>query len=178
MTFNMFMNSLCNEGKIEETFSQLAVMAAQQITPSSVTINILLRCICKYSSAEEGKQLLEESWKFGWEVNVVDFNAVMSAFSTAGNWAVVPLLLVRMVKMGVKPDERSFNIMIFCLCREGKIQKARRILENGGFKANTVSYNTLLMGFVPLVMWQQPKSWWIGWWKKTWSKIWPRGLSR
>ena len=77
----------------------------------------------------------------------------MSAFSAASNRAVVLLLLVRMVKMGVKPNERSFNILIFCLCREGKIQKARRILENGGFKANTVSYNTLLLGFVPPVMW-------------------------
>ena len=147
VTFNIFMNSLCNAGKIEEAFSQLAVMAAQRITPSSVTVNILLRCICRYSGAEEGKKLLEESWKFGWEVNAVDFNAVMSAFSAAGNWAVAPLLLVRMVKMGVKPDERSFNILIFCLCREGKIQKARRILENGGFKANTVSYNTVIAGF-------------------------------
>ena len=154
----MFMNSFCNEGKIEETFSQLVVMAAQRITPSSVTINILLCCTCMYSSAKEGKKRLEESWKFGWEVNVVDFNAVMSTFSTAGNWAVASLLLVRMVKMGVKLDERSFNILIFCLCREGKIQKARRILENGGFKANTVSYNTLLLCFVPPVMWQQPKS--------------------
>ena len=147
MTFNIFMNSLCKEGKIEETFSQLAIMAAQRITPSSMTVNILLRHICRYSGAEEGKKLLEESYKFGWEVNAIDFNAVMSTFSAAGNWAVGSLLLVRMVKMGVNPDERSFNILIFCLSREGKIKKARRILENGGFKANIVSYNTVIAGF-------------------------------
>ena len=99
-----------------------------------MTVNILLRRICRYSGAEEGKKLLEESLKFGWEVNVVDFNVVTSAFSAASNWAVASLLLVRMVKMGLKLDERSFNILIFCLCREGKIQKARRILENGGLR--------------------------------------------
>ncbi|CAA7398975.1 unnamed protein product [Spirodela intermedia] len=148
VSYNTFMDGLCKAGRAEEAFKQLGAMAANGLCPSAVTINILLCCLCRDSNPHEAKRLLEASSQLGWEVTAVNYNTVMSAFCEIREWAAVAELLVAMVKKGVAPDARTCNIVIYSLCRGGKLRKARRIMENGGFTPNAVTYNTLIDGFL------------------------------
>ncbi|CAA6662571.1 unnamed protein product [Spirodela intermedia] len=138
VSYNTFMDGLCKAGRAEEAFKQLGAMAANGLCPSAVTINILLCCLCRDSNPHEAKRLLEASSQLGWEVTAVNYNTVMSAFCEIREWAAVVELLVAMVKKGVVPDARTCNIL----------RKARRIMENGGFTPNAVTYNTLIDGFL------------------------------
>lgn len=56
-------------------------------------------------------------------------------------------LLTDMIKKGIEPNTRTFNILIRSLCVGGKSSLAKSLIHSLGFAANVVTYNILLHWF-------------------------------
>ncbi|KAF8657716.1 hypothetical protein HU200_059873 [Digitaria exilis] len=52
-----------------------------------------------------------------------------------------------MIKKGIVPNTRTFNIFIHSLCIRGKLSVAKNMVYNQVFPANVVTYNTLIHWF-------------------------------
>jgi pentatricopeptide repeat protein len=55
-----------------------------------------------------------------------------------------------MARAGVRPDARTFNILVAALCRGEDAERAQGFLEEleeQGFEPDVVTYNTLLAGY-------------------------------
>ncbi|CAM0957507.1 unnamed protein product [Alopecurus aequalis] len=147
VTYNTFMNGLCKKGMAKEALEQLDVMLGQGLDPTDFTLSILLDCLCHDSRISDAIYLLERSISLKWYAGVVAYNTVMSRLCGAGHWMVVLKLLTDMIKKGIMPTTRTFNIFIHSLCSERNFSLAKRLLRNQGFAANVVTYNTLIYWF-------------------------------
>ena len=147
VTYNTFMNGHCKKGMAKEALEQLDVMLGEGLDPTDFTLSILLNCLCHDSRISDAIYLLERSTSLKWNAGVVAYNTVMSRLSGAGHWMVALKLLTDMIKKGIMPNTRTFNIFIRSLCFARKFDLAKRLVLNKRFVANVVTYNTLIYWF-------------------------------
>jgi pentatricopeptide repeat protein len=148
VTYNTFMNGLCKKGMAKEALEQLDVMLGQGLDPTDFTLSILLNCLCHDSRISDAIYLLERSTSLKWYAGVVAYNTVMSRLCGAGHWMGVLKLLTDMIKKGIMPNTRTFNIFIRSLCFGQEFDLVKNLIHNQGFAAtaNVVTYNTLIHG--------------------------------
>ncbi|KAL5208064.1 hypothetical protein ABZP36_032499 [Zizania latifolia] len=147
ITYNTYMNGLCKKGKAKEALKQLDVMLDEGLDPTAFTLCILLNCLCHDSRLSDAMYLLERSKELKWYAGVVAYNTVMNRLCEMGNWVDVLKLLTDMIKKGIDPNTRTFNIFIHSLCVGGKSSLALNLVHSQGFAANVVTYNTLIHWF-------------------------------
>ncbi|XP_051213875.1 uncharacterized protein [Lolium perenne] len=146
VTYNTFMNGLCKKGMAKEALDLLDVMLGEGLDPTDFTLSILLNCLCHDSRISEALYLLERSTSLRWYAGVVAYNTVMSRLCGAGHWMGVLKLLTDMIKKGIMPNTRSFNIFIRSLFFGRQFRLVKSLIRNQGFAAtaNVVTYNTLI----------------------------------
>ncbi|PKA49911.1 Pentatricopeptide repeat-containing protein [Apostasia shenzhenica] len=144
ITYSIYMNGLCKWRKADEAFRQLDFMLASGLVPNSVTLNILLDCLCSSSLALEAKGLLEKSFELEWDVDVFNYNTVMRTLCNDGRYWAVLKLFSDMLKKNVAANAWTLSIVVHSLCKAGKLQKAKCILDGEGLEANAVAYATLI----------------------------------
>jgi pentatricopeptide repeat protein len=149
VTYNTFMNGLCKKGMAKEALEQLDVMLGEGLDPTDFTLSILLNCLCHDSRISDAIYLLERSTSLKWYAGVVAYNTVMSRLCGAGYWMGVLKLLTDMIKKGIMPNTRSFNIFFRSLCFGRKFRLVKNLIRNQAFAAtaNVVTYNTLIYLF-------------------------------
>uniref|UniRef100_A0ACD5U7L1 Uncharacterized protein n=1 Tax=Avena sativa TaxID=4498 RepID=A0ACD5U7L1_AVESA len=147
VTYNTFMNGLCKKGMAKEALELLDVMLDEGLDPTDFTLSILLNCLCHDSRILDAICLLERSTSLKWYAGAVAYNTVMSRLCGEGYWINVLKLLTGMIKKGIMPNTRSFNIFIRSLCVGRKFDLAKSLVCNQGFAANVVAYNILISWF-------------------------------
>ncbi|TVU33194.1 hypothetical protein EJB05_24982, partial [Eragrostis curvula] len=147
VTYNTYMDGLCKKGMAKEALQQLDVMLGEGLHPTAFTLSIILNCLCHNSMVSEAIALLDRSMELNWCAGVVTYNTVMSRLCDLGRWRSVLKLLTDMIKKGINPNTRTFNILIHSLCIGGKSSIAKSLVCNQGFAANVVTYNTLIHWF-------------------------------
>uniref|UniRef100_A0A453JL00 Pentatricopeptide repeat-containing protein n=1 Tax=Aegilops tauschii subsp. strangulata TaxID=200361 RepID=A0A453JL00_AEGTS len=138
------MDGLCKKGRANEALKQWDVMEGHGLEPTDFTFSILLNCLCHASRIAYAIHLLEWSASSKCHAGAVAYNTVMSRLCEMGRWKRVLKLLTDMIKRGVTPNTRAFNIVIRALCSGGKLSIARGVVRNPGVSANVVTYNTLI----------------------------------
>ncbi|KAG9457932.1 hypothetical protein H6P81_002440 [Aristolochia fimbriata] len=147
ISYNIYMNGLCKVGRVMDAFGLLEVMKKDGLSPTSFTVNILLDCLCQASMVDEAKNLLGQSSWLKWEVDTVSYNTLMSRYSSTRDWKAVLKLFAAMLKKGLEPNSRTYNIVINCLCIAGELMYAKSLICKGWFRADLVTYNILIDAF-------------------------------
>uniref|UniRef100_A0A0D9VFH6 Pentacotripeptide-repeat region of PRORP domain-containing protein n=1 Tax=Leersia perrieri TaxID=77586 RepID=A0A0D9VFH6_9ORYZ len=147
VTYNIYMNGLCRKGKAKEALEQLDVMLGEGLDPTAYTLSILLNCLCHDSRLLDAIYLLQRSTELKWYAGVVAYNTVMSRLCEMGKWMAILKLLTDMIKKGIEPNTRTFNILIRSLCVGRKSSLAKSLIHSQGFPANVVTYNILIHWF-------------------------------
>ncbi|XP_062224603.1 pentatricopeptide repeat-containing protein At1g09900-like, partial [Phragmites australis] len=147
VTYNTYMNGLCKKGMTKEALQQLDVILSEGLDPTAYTLSIILNCLCHNSMVSEAISVLENSTALNLCPGVVAYNTVMSRLRDMGRWLDVLKLVTDMIKRGIDPNTRTFNILIHSLCIGGKSSIAKNLVYSQGFAANIVTYNTLIHWF-------------------------------
>ncbi|ERN05604.1 hypothetical protein AMTR_s00006p00022790 [Amborella trichopoda] len=124
-TFNILLNALCIEGKINKAGKFIKKMEEIGYMPTSVTYNTLIDKYIKKERFKAAFKLLEN------------------------NSSDAYLLLKRMKTRGMKPNEVSYNTLVTGLCKEGKTDLAMKVLDEmlaHDLVPNGITYNTLIDG--------------------------------
>ncbi|VAH19906.1 unnamed protein product [Triticum turgidum subsp. durum] len=135
-TYTPIVQGYCREGRVGEAMDLMATMEAADCPPNVVTYNVLIRALCDAAKFKEVKQILKESRTKDWTPSIVTYNTFMNG-----------LCQKDMIKKGVMPNTRTFNIVIRSLCIGRKCSAAKSLVCNQGFAANVVTYNTLIDWF-------------------------------
>ncbi|KAL6912224.1 hypothetical protein ACP4OV_001029 [Aristida adscensionis] len=147
VTYNTYMDGLCKKGMAKQALKWLKVMLGEGLDPTAFTLSIILNCLCHNSMVSEAISFLERTTALDWGAGVVAYNTVMSRLCDMGEWRGVLKLLKDMIKKGIDPNTRTFNILIHSLCIGGKSSVAKNLVYNQGFAADVVTYNTLIHWF-------------------------------
>ncbi|TVU32283.1 hypothetical protein EJB05_24007, partial [Eragrostis curvula] len=147
VTYNTYMDGLCKKGMVKEALKQLDAMRSEGLDPTTFTLSVILNCLCHNSMISEAVSYLEGSTASDLCADVVAYNTVMSRLCDVGRWSSVLKLMTDMIKKGIDPNTRTFNILIHSLCIGGKSSIAKNLVYSQGFAANVVTYNTLIHWF-------------------------------
>nr|UPT48750.1 pentatricopeptide repeat protein AaPPR733 [Agave angustifolia]UPT49283.1 pentatricopeptide repeat protein AaPPR133 [Agave angustifolia]UPT49375.1 pentatricopeptide repeat protein AaPPR345 [Agave angustifolia] len=147
ISYSIYMDGLCKLGMVCKAFIVLEIMTEKGLLPNAVTLNILLDCLCRGSKVWEARCLLERSAELKWDVDVVNYNTVMSRLCDIGMWSAVLKLFTDMLKKGIVANAWTFSILINSLCKAGKHRKAKCIFNSKGFVANVVTYTSIIHQF-------------------------------
>ncbi|CAN6310345.1 unnamed protein product [Urochloa humidicola] len=144
VTYNTYMDALSKAGMAEKAVDLFEDMRCEGLKPTAFTLSIALNCLCVHSKFSEVIALLERSTELNWCAAVVAYNTVMSRLCDMERWLAILELLADMIKKGIIPNTRTFNILIQSLCIRGKLSIAINLVFNHGIPANVVTYNTLI----------------------------------
>ncbi|KAL6633653.1 hypothetical protein ACP70R_026324 [Stipagrostis hirtigluma subsp. patula] len=147
VTYNTYTNGLYKKGMVKEALEVLNVMRGEGLDPTAFTWSISLNCLCHDSRISDAISLLASGTALTWHADVTAYNTVMSRLCDLGRWRGVLELLTDMIKKGINPNMRTFNILIHSLCIGGKSSTAKNLVCNRVFAANVVTYNTLIHWF-------------------------------
>jgi pentatricopeptide repeat protein len=144
ITYSAYMDGLCRSGRVDKGFALVDRMLSDGLQPNEVTLNILLDGVCRSSTAWAAKCLLECSAELGWDATVVNYNTVMRRLCDERRWLAVVKLFADMPKKGIAPNNWTFNIVVHCLCKLGKLRYALCLMGSEEFVADVVTYNTFI----------------------------------
>ncbi|CAN6304457.1 unnamed protein product [Urochloa humidicola] len=144
VTYNTYMDALSKAGMADKAVDLFEDMRCEGLKPTAFTLSIALNCFCVHSKFSKVIALLERSTELNWCAAVVAYNTVMSRLCDIGGWLAILELLADMIKKGIVPNTRTFNILIHSLCIRGKLSIAINLVFNHGIPANVVTYNTLI----------------------------------
>nr|UPT49111.1 pentatricopeptide repeat protein AaPPR313 [Agave angustifolia]UPT49327.1 pentatricopeptide repeat protein AaPPR240 [Agave angustifolia]UPT49356.1 pentatricopeptide repeat protein AaPPR304 [Agave angustifolia]UPT49787.1 pentatricopeptide repeat protein AaPPR1444 [Agave angustifolia] len=136
-TYTTYMNGLCKSGKTKEAIELFETMKGNGFDPTIISLSICLDCLFHDSKIWEAKCLLDC-------VGVAGYNTLLSRLSKLASWLEVLSLFTNMLKKGITPNTRTFNIVINSLCKGGKLLKAKCIFNSRRFLPSIVTYNTLI----------------------------------
>lgn len=129
-TFNIYMAALCRMSFLDDAFLQVEIMRSRGLHLTDEAVDILFDCLCQ-DSLSEAACLLEHSEEVCWNVNIFNFNTLMSRLCDNGDFSKVLKLLVDLIKKGIRfgPDVSNFAIAIQSLGGAGKHQLAQCLMD-------------------------------------------------
>ncbi|XWS31092.1 hypothetical protein CRYUN_Cryun23aG0047800 [Craigia yunnanensis] len=170
VSYNALINELCKVDNIEKAqicfipplrkvFQLLHEMVLSGNQSDCYVYNALLYGCRKDVKFGKGWHLLQEMWKKGLmqERSLIPltstFYRLLNGYSQAGNKDDIFSLFEEMVAKGIKPDKKTYYVMIHTHCKEGNLIEALKlrniILDNGepGLRLTTATFSSIASNF-------------------------------
>ncbi|CAF2050912.1 BnaA09g46030D [Brassica napus] len=167
ITYTTLIYGLCMENRLDEANQMMDLMVSKGCDPNSVTYSILINGYCKNKLVDEGMRLFRKMSVRGVVADTVTYSTLIQGFCQTGKPKVAKELFQEMVSIGVppsvvdgawdlfcslpskgvKPNVKTFTVMISGLCKKGSLPEANillRKMEEDGIVPNVCTYNTLI----------------------------------
>lgn len=130
IAFNTLIDGCGKRGLYEQGMRVLEEMLAAGIRPSAFTLTVLAKLASRGNRPEKAFELVEElSQKYNVKLNSHVFaNLVQAALSTGATGRAVEVLQ-RMGRERVRPDARTYNLMIGAFLQAGKLPEAAGLIR-------------------------------------------------
>ncbi|XP_054783715.1 pentatricopeptide repeat-containing protein At1g09900-like [Prosopis cineraria] len=149
-TYTIIIKFLCDNGRIGQALEYLAKMQSRGCEPDLTTYNVILRELCHQDREDDVVEILQVINQKGYLPNPHTCAALSGGLLKIGKSGVAFEILRCVISKGCALDIAVLNILFHCLCLEGRLQEMislLKIMMEGGFSPNNVSYNTILKAF-------------------------------
>lgn len=150
-TFNTLIKGYGIIGKPEESQTLLDMMSREEnARPSQKTYNILIKAWCDKQNLTEAWNVVHKMRPSGIQPDVVTYNTIARAYTKNGETKRAEELILEM-QMRLRPNERTWVIILGGYCKEGNMKDALRCVNEMkavGIRPNIVVFNTLIKGFL------------------------------
>lgn len=137
---------MCESGSEKSAFGVLDEMKKKNVEITQVTYTTLLDAFYRKGQIEDADRIWSEMSENGCLVDVAAFNVkIMHAHK--GKPEDVLRCIGEMVKLGLEPDIISYNYLMSCYCRNGRIGDAKKVYEGllvNGCLPNAATYRNFL----------------------------------
>ncbi|KAH9604962.1 hypothetical protein KSS87_001779 [Heliosperma pusillum] len=120
--------------------------------PDSVFFNAVINAFAESGNVEEAMKAFVKMGESGYRPTTSSYNTLMKAFGIAGKPEESMKLLEHMSLNGpVKPNLKSYNVLVRAWCSKGNIAQAWDVVFKmlaSGLKPDTVTYNTIATAYV------------------------------
>ncbi|KAH9611591.1 hypothetical protein KSS87_006518 [Heliosperma pusillum] len=145
------LNVLVQSGKFSSSeFFHAISLYGDSARENSVLVDMLVQTYMHGNKVELGFEAVRRAWDYGFRLSVLSCNPLLSALVDEGNVKVMEDVFKGMIRRRVRPDLKTFNIVISGFCKAGQLQKASDLLEDikaWGLSPNAVTYNILISGY-------------------------------
>ncbi|KAH8497244.1 hypothetical protein H0E87_019792 [Populus deltoides] len=135
---------------MDEAFRLMDEMGRKGLKMDNVTLNTMLRALCKERKLDEAHDLLCSARRRGYFVDEVSYGTLIIGYFKHEKASQALRLWDEMKEKEIIPSIITYNSMIAGLCQMGKtnqaIDKLDELLESGlGKDVDAVSYNTIIL---------------------------------
>lgn len=145
-SYGILFKSFCEKGMPELAIEKLKEMEEKGLEVSSVVYTTILHSLYKNGDVAEAERIWNEMVEKGCPLDVGVYN-VRLMHAQNGDPEGVKALIEEMCNAGLKPDTISYNYLMACYCRLGRMKEAKAIykgLEENGCNPNATTFRTLL----------------------------------
>lgn len=151
-TFNTLIKGYGIVGKPEESQNLFNMMSIDEnARPSQKTYNILIKAWCDAKNLVEAWNVVNKMRASGMQPDVVTYNTIARAYAKNGETSKAEELILEM-QTKLRPNERTWAIIIGGYCKEGNMSDAFRCVQQQmkdvGIRPNVIIFNTLIKGFL------------------------------
>ncbi|XP_012575444.1 putative pentatricopeptide repeat-containing protein At1g53330 [Cicer arietinum] len=154
--YTNLIKGVCEIGELDWAFTIKDEMDRNKLRSDAVVYNTLINALFKAGRKEESLRVLEEMKESGCNWNSVTCNVMIGEFCREKNFKEAYRILDGVE--GVKPDVFGYNVVIGCLCREGKWNEANDLFQDMLRRKcvpDVVTYRTLFDGICRWMQFQE-----------------------
>lgn len=123
-----FINSVAEQGGIEQAMVLLELMKKCGVQPDAVTFNVLMRS-CGVNDSKQLKLLLNEMENAG-IANTVSYNCVLRSHKNTGNIEEAKQMIESMKERGIRISDESYTLYLQTVCKTGDMEFAVKVLKD------------------------------------------------
>lgn len=138
--------SYCESNSPELAIDTLKRMEEKGIEITTVTFTTIFDCLYKNGKSDEAETIWNEMVMKCCLPDVAAYN-VRIMHTHNGDPEIVKAMIEEIINAGLKPDSISYNYLVNCYCKIGKVDEAMKVydrLEEYGSNPNAATYRTLV----------------------------------
>ncbi|CAG7867024.1 unnamed protein product, partial [Brassica rapa] len=142
-TYNILINGYCKAKLVDEGMRLFRKMSLRGVVADTVTYSSLIQGFCQSGKLKVAKELFQEMVSQGVHPNIVTYKILMDGFRVDEAWDLFCSLPLK----EVKPDVKTYTIMIGGLCKKGSMSKAGLLFKKmgeDGIAPDDCTWNTLI----------------------------------
>lgn len=147
VTYNALIQGFKRNGMPEKLKDVLEMMKKDGIEPNELTHRQLLRCYHFYNLLDLALEQFNELVRKGFNVTVDDFNNVIDLLCKHDQPDTAKELLHFMRKRNVQHNALTFQRLVDCYFRQGRVEEVSALVPQLGSFADRALFMTLLRGF-------------------------------
>ncbi|KAI8017076.1 Pentatricopeptide repeat-containing protein [Camellia lanceoleosa] len=145
-SYGILVKSYCESNSPELAIDTLKRMEEKGIEISTVTFTTIFDWLYKNGKSDEAETIWNEMVMKGCSPDVAAYN-VRIMHTHNGDPEIVKAMIEKIINAGLKPDSISYNYLVNCYCKIGKVDEAMKVynrLEEYGSNPNAATYRTLV----------------------------------
>eukprot|EP00418_Pyrodinium_bahamense_P099198 CAMPEP_0179048432 /NCGR_PEP_ID=MMETSP0796-20121207/19706_1 /TAXON_ID=73915 /ORGANISM="Pyrodinium bahamense, Strain pbaha01" /LENGTH=1014 /DNA_ID=CAMNT_0020744901 /DNA_START=91 /DNA_END=3135 /DNA_ORIENTATION=+ len=130
ITYNTLIDGCARRGLYDQGMSVLAEMQEAGVVPSAFTLSVLVKLAARSGKPEEASKVCENlARKYHIRLNVYVYNNLLNASTSCKSMERAFELLERMLHEGVRPDARTYTLMLRGCISVGAAEDAAGLLR-------------------------------------------------
>ncbi|XP_059623710.1 small ribosomal subunit protein mL103 (rPPR7)-like [Cornus florida] len=147
ISYGILAKSYCDSGSPELAISRMKEMEEKGIEITVITFTTILHALYKEGKSDEAERLWNEMVEKGCSLDIGAHNIrIMNAPGQEPE--TVKGLIEEISNAGLKPDTITYNYLMTCYCKHGKLEEAEKVyyeeLKGNGCHRNTATFRTLI----------------------------------
>eukprot|EP00933_Yihiella_yeosuensis_P009896 TRINITY_DN11608_c1_g3_i1.p1 TRINITY_DN11608_c1_g3~~TRINITY_DN11608_c1_g3_i1.p1 ORF type:complete len:953 (+),score=208.71 TRINITY_DN11608_c1_g3_i1:140-2998(+) len=131
VTYNTLLDGCARHGLFDRGMAVLSQMRSAGVPPSNFTLSVLAKLASRARKPDKAFELCEElSKEFNLRLNVHVYNNLIQACCSSGNISKGLEVLEQMLSEKVKPDPRSYALLLKACSSSAKVEDAVQLLRS------------------------------------------------
>ncbi|XP_022008462.1 putative pentatricopeptide repeat-containing protein At1g12700, mitochondrial [Helianthus annuus] len=156
--YGTVVNGLCKAGHTSKALELLRFMEASSCKPNVYQYNTIIDSLCKDKMVDHALEIFAKMVEKGVVADVITYNSLIRGLcnfgqdcSKCGKRNLAMDLFDELCLKGLKPNVRTYTVMISVYCQEGLFGIAKEFVrkrEENGYLPNSVTYNVIVQEFL------------------------------
>ncbi|KAK2448002.1 pentatricopeptide repeat-containing protein, chloroplastic [Trifolium repens] len=115
--------------------------------PDAITCSAMVCAYARTNHVDMARRLYDRAKTEKWPIDVVTFSALIKMYDLVGNYDGCLNMYLEMLGLGVKPNVKTYNILLAAMLRGKRHWQAKTIyqeMKSSGVSPDFITYSTLL----------------------------------